>query len=48
MKIMTTQEHLSTVKPYVSATQDLVSPMALRTGSSPVNRACGNQKSDGS
>ena len=41
---MTTQEHLSTVKPYVSAAQDLASPSALRTGSSRVYRAYGNQK----
>ena len=30
---------ISTVKPYVSATQDLASPLALRTDSSRVHRA---------
>ena len=42
--ILATQEHLSTVKPYVSAAQDLASPPALRTDSSRVHRAYRMQK----
>ena len=43
--ILTSQEDLSTVKPYVSAAQDLASPLALRTdNSSRVPRAYRKQK----